>query len=278
MLHPILRAAILSGFAFLIVHLARTDQLGLYIAPRMELYVKLSALGLYAASIYQVYAALRALGGKEEHAHDCGCEHPPSPSLLKNIAIYTLFILPLALGFLLPNTPLESTLAAKKGMSLNAAATLSSPVGTDEDVLFPHDTFTESYAALAKDLHAVHGAIVISEAQYIETLTALDLYREPFLGREVQISGFVYRDASMTSTQFAIGRFAMNCCSADALPYGLLVEAADGAKYDTDTWLEATGALQLTVYNGKPTLQLSSPRLTQIERGDTPYVYPDYTF
>jgi putative membrane protein len=58
--HPLLRAFILTGFAMLIVYLVRTGNIGLYIAPRMELYVKLSAIGLYAAAIYQYYAAFRA--------------------------------------------------------------------------------------------------------------------------------------------------------------------------------------------------------------------------
>lgn len=101
MLHSAIRAAILSGFAFLIVHLARTDQLTLYTAPRMEPYVKLSALALYAAAGYQLYTAWQAFHGKTA-APACDCEHPPSTSWLKHIAVYSLFLLPLALGFLLP--------------------------------------------------------------------------------------------------------------------------------------------------------------------------------
>ncbi|MGO4375534.1 DUF1980 domain-containing protein, partial [Paenibacillus sp. MCAF20] len=121
MIHHLLRATILTGFAFFIVYLFQTDEMTLYIAPRMELYVKLSAIGLYAAAIYQIYAALQKRMGKQEV--DCGCEHDhePSPSIAKNTLIYGLFLLPLALGFLAPTGTLGSALAAKKGVSLSGS-------------------------------------------------------------------------------------------------------------------------------------------------------------
>jgi len=101
LLHHLLRAAILAGFAVFIVHLSRTGNLALYVESRMVVYVKLSAAGLYATAGYQLYAASRTISG--ERQADCGCAHEPSSSLFKNTLVYGLFLLPLALGFLLPD-------------------------------------------------------------------------------------------------------------------------------------------------------------------------------
>lgn len=101
MTHHLIRAAILTGFALLIAYLDYTNELVLYIASRMELYVKLSAIGLYAAAIYQIYAALQKRIGN--HPPDCECEMEHSSSLFKNTIIYGLFILPLLLGFFVPS-------------------------------------------------------------------------------------------------------------------------------------------------------------------------------
>ncbi len=60
LIHHLLRAAILTGFAMYIIYLVRTGNLTLYIAPRMVIYVKLSAMGLYATAIYQLFKAFRS--------------------------------------------------------------------------------------------------------------------------------------------------------------------------------------------------------------------------
>ncbi len=224
---------------------------------------------------------------------------------MKNTMIYGLFLLPLCLGFLLPNTVMGSTLAAKKGMSLNGSVNITRPAagntsGADQaaqisetpagagiynggstpqsaDEMFPSDVYTESYAAYAKKLYA-QDSIEVTEKQFIETLTTLDLYRQPFLGKQVVLSGFVYREPEMSSSQFALSRFAMNCCSADALPYGLMVSYMQAEKYKDDAWLKITGTLELTQYNGNPVLQIKASGLENIPAPDSPYVYPDYDF
>jgi putative membrane protein len=94
--HTIIRGLILTGFAFLIVRLDRSGSLGLYVASRTALYVKLSALGLYAASLFQFYSAIA-------RQPDCGCGCDSLSSPAKQTLVYMLFLLPLALGFLLPD-------------------------------------------------------------------------------------------------------------------------------------------------------------------------------
>ncbi|MDQ6419814.1 TIGR03943 family protein [Paenibacillus sp. LHD-117] len=294
MTQHLIRAFILTGFAMFIVYLFHTGDITLYIAPRMELLVKLSALGLYAAAVYQFYAALRARIIKRS-AEACECGHDHSPSKLKSAMIYGLFLFPLILGFLVPTGTLGSALAAKKGISFtgsevgvrtearlsgeeaneNSGSTL--PASDDLDALFPFDEFTVDHAALGKRLFA-QPIIRIPEHQFIETLTALDLYREAFIGKEIEISGFVYREEEMGAERLAVSRFAMNCCSADALPYGLMIQWPKASGYAEDEWVKATGTLATSNYMGNEILTLTATRIERIEAPESPYVYPDLEF
>ncbi|WP_337098130.1 TIGR03943 family putative permease subunit [Paenibacillus sp. YIM B09110] len=293
MIHHLLRATILTGFAFFIVYLFQTDEMTLYIAPRMELYVKLSAIGLYAAAIYQIYAALQKRMGKQEADCDCEHDHEPSPSIAKNTLIYGLFLLPLALGFLAPTGTLGSALAAKKGVSLSGSPSFErsdlitapvpevdlAPVSEEKklDALFPYDEYTIDHANYGKILYS-QPAIEVPEKQFIETLTTLDLYREAFLGKEVVLSGFVYREDEMGKDRFAVSRFAMNCCSADALPYGLMIEWPKGNEYAADEWVSVKGTLKTTSYMDNEIITLEATKIERIEAPATPYVYPDLEF
>ncbi|OMF28128.1 TIGR03943 family protein [Paenibacillus sp. FSL H8-0548] len=280
MTHHLIRAAILTGFAMFIVYLDHTGEMMLYIAPRMELYVKLSALGLHAAAVYQIYAALQKRLGRA--APSCDCEHEPSPSIFKNIIIYGLFVFPLLLGFLVPTGTLGSALASKKGVSLSGIegverAPATSTKDNSLDSLFPYDEYTEAHAAYGKQLYT-QPTISVPEVQFIETLTTLDLYREAFIGKQVEITGFVYREEDMGKERFAVSRFAMNCCSADALPYGLMIIWPKAMDYVEDEWISVKGSFTTSTYLDNEIITLEALKVERIKAPESPYVYPDFDF
>ncbi|RAP75354.1 DUF1980 domain-containing protein [Paenibacillus montanisoli] len=97
-IHHIIRSVILTCFGMFIIYLVRTGSLHQYVEPNLNLYVKLSAMGLFATAIYQLHTAWEKWHGIEAAA--CDCNHDPSPSAIANVFYYSLFLLPLALGFL----------------------------------------------------------------------------------------------------------------------------------------------------------------------------------
>lgn len=309
--HYFLRGVILFSFALFIVLLVRSDNLLYYIAPRMMIYVKLSAMGLYAISVYQLFLGFKALSGKIEL---CECQNLPSRSIFKNSIVYGLFILPLVLGLLMPNVVIGSALAAKKGVNLSSSnlvktsdlqtsnrmakentenisgividepikpeeSTKSDSKYTQEELekLFDYDIFTEFYAKFGMELYQ-NDIIRVEEEIYIETLTTIDLFLDTFVGKKVQLSGFVYREDNMTSQEFVVSRFAMQCCAADAAPYGMLVEYDQANKIAEDEWVRVTGTLTKTEFNGYEIMKLNVETLDKIEEPSSPYVYPNYDF
>jgi putative membrane protein len=281
----------------------------------MTLYVKLSAVALYVIAVYQLYLGFMSFFGKNQSC-DCGHISPSwwKNTIAYSLFIFPLllgFLLPdAALGSamaakkgvnLSSSAQIKTELLtreyqASKPDSLNKPSVDSIPSKFKDnnaaselfeseeensqkvlDDLFPYDSFTEYYAKFAKQLYTEE-VIPIKEELFIETITTLDLYINQFTGKKVKISGFVYRQDDMSEDQFAVSRFAMSCCSADAAPYGLFSEYPNAEKYANDTWVEVVGTLGKTNFNDFEIMKLNIEQITTIDAPANTYVYPNYEF
>jgi len=375
-LHYYIRGGILFGLTSYIVYLVQLDKLHYYIVPRMAPYMKLSVIALYMLALYCIYLAWQEKGKHEhtresEHSHEhqhihehddhnCSCQHEVPRSKTKSVLLYSIFIVPLLLGFAMPDQLMGSDIAAVKGMNLSASngaslqqtkvadldsfdvqvpsveGSLEASTGSDPkvdleaenkatveadakagatvdiegsgdvnqddevvdqsanemetknasnslvsstdddqsfDALFPSDQYSVELAELGKLLYQ-KDIIAVKEEGFLETLTSLDLYRDNFIGKTIRISGFVYREDDMSEDTFVISRMAMQCCSADASPYGFLVQWDDANAFEKDKWIEVIGTFGLTEYNGIEIVQLKATEITTIEAPNDPYVYP----
>jgi putative membrane protein len=143
--------------------------------------------------------------------------------------------------------------------------------------MFKNENFNEAYSKFGIKLYK-QDVISFNEKGFMETLTTLDLFTDNFVGKKVEISGFIYRENEMKSSQFVVARLAMQCCSADASPFGILVESSLASSFGTDSWVKITGVLGKTNFNGYDYMKLDAKSIEKIEAPKTPYVYPDYDF
>jgi uncharacterized repeat protein (TIGR03943 family) len=184
--------------------------------------------------------------------------------------------------------PIAESLQKPDGAATAQQGSTSSPLASNPEttkavtedqlkLLFPSDKYTEHYAAYAKKLYK-GSTIQVPENLYIETLTTLDLYSDSFQGKTIELSGFVYRDENMSDNQFVIGRFTVQCCSADAAPYGVLVQYEKGNLFATDQWIQITGKIDQTTFNGTKLMIIEADRIQKIEAPKELYVYPNYEF
>lgn len=147
---------------------------------------------------------------------------------------------------------------------------------TDElDKLFPADEYGMDYAKLGKRLYH-RDTIHVNTEGYLEMLTMLDLYKDNFKGKTIVISGFVYREDDMAKDEFVVSRMAMQCCSADATPYGFLVKSDKGSSLKNDTWITMSGTLSTTEYRGNEIIRLDATSIKVIPAPEDPYAYPYY--
>jgi uncharacterized repeat protein (TIGR03943 family) len=95
----------------------------------------------------------------------------------------------------------------------------------------------------------------------------------------LELSGFVYRQDGLQDNQFVVGRFAVQCCSADAAPFGVLVEFPDAKLWANDAWVHLSGTMQKTTFDGEDIMMLKVDQATKLDTPkDKQYVYPNPNF
>lgn len=266
--HYFIRSLILLGFALYIGHLSSSGSLHYYIAPDMARWINYSTIPLTVMSLSLAY---QALFHKENKL--CGCEQPLPQSIYKNITIYGLFLLPLLLGTLLPDQALGSMTAAKKGMSLSSPALSSDQLSTRFKA---PDKYNTEFADIAKIIYQQQ-VIEVKPEVYSEIIGAIELFKDQFVGKKIKISGFVYEDRSLNQNrEFILGRFLVQCCTADANPFGVLVIADQPIEsLQKDSWVEVQGVLRTELRDGKEIIAIAAEQINKISRPDSPYVYPN---
>lgn len=173
--------------------------------------------------------------------------------------------------------PSPASTAAPGGPAVLTAGASTAAAADPLDALFPHDEYSADLAKLAKKLYK-KDFISIQETGFMEVVSSVDFYMDQFIGKKVDISGFVYREADMAENQFVVSRFAVQCCSADASPFGFMVDSSLGKGLNKDAWVKVTGTLNATEYGGNRILKIDATKVERIPAPKTPYVFPDFDF
>ncbi|MGF7049588.1 putative repeat protein (TIGR03943 family) [Paenibacillus sp. DS2015] len=273
-IHYLVRTFILLGFAYYINHLIQTDSLHYYIAPRMEPFIRACPIPL---CVLAFFVAWHALFGQGEQL--CDCQHPVSNSIIRNTCYYGLFILPLTLGYLLPIQTLGSAAVDQKGMNIanpyhsHSATTAAIQSEKQQPKFIPRDEFAIEFADLAKLIYE-EPIIQVRPEIFSETIGAINLFKSEFVGKSIELSGFVYRDAAMSEARMvAIGRFLVQCCTADATSFGVLVNLPDQPTYPMNTWIHVRGVIGVSSYEGEDVITIQPVEVQEIPQPLTPYIY-----
>ncbi|MED4581724.1 TIGR03943 family protein [Brevibacillus choshinensis] len=309
--HYFLRSLILIGLTGLLAQLIITDRLGHYLAPRLHMfsYVTLGILlMLTLVSLRQAF-----LGAT---AYDCDCEdaHKLPRSLWRSVLVYGMFVLPLAMGFFMPDQILGSDVAEKRGITLlsndvkklaevagaantpntptqsvtslqgnsshqggEADPTASIPVRSNEQIRQKFSTtgLGDFYTDMAVSLYK-QPVIMLDDKVFLDGLTTMELYAKEFAGKEIETLGFVYRQPDFTAHQFVVARFSVSCCTADANVFGVLVENDQGSNWAKDSWVKVRGKLEARTVDGYDMLVLRASKIEQVKPPKDPYVYYNY--
>ncbi|MBP2656949.1 MAG: hypothetical protein H6Q73_4518 [Firmicutes bacterium] len=199
------RAIILLGFIIL-----------LYVNPQFLCLTKITSYLLFPMCITQLANIFRpAYTFKDQHGHNHSF-----------LWIYTPFIFVLGLSFAVSSNTLNANLVNAKGLN----SQLSVPAVTLEEYPRP----------LASKLHQLQ-LIEVTDPDYSEIMSELELYPNDYISKELTMTGFVFRPPGITNNQFSLVRYVIVCCPSDALPYGVLCEVKDASKYKDGTWLSIKG-------------------------------------
>ena len=250
-IEQLLRLLILAGFAFLFHKVISSGHLLQLIHPQFTLNAKLG-WGLFI--LLAVAQTLRLFS----HPHtQTGCCHNHQFAG----CFYYVFIGTLAVFLLIPAKPLGAITAEQKGMKYLDSG-YSTPASTLPDRNPP-----------ASGSGPGQPALLINDDNHIRLITAMYEDTARFIGREINLKGFVYRPNQLKPNQFMVVRFEISCCAADGMPSGLLVEWPDSHLFKNDTWMEVQGKIQQGNYEGIAVPLLIATKAVSIAPLASPYVY-----
>ncbi|NMH69068.1 TIGR03943 family protein [Bacillus sp. RO3] len=289
--HTLIRGIILIGYALLVLKLFLTFHLQNFVAPKMHGYM------YFALGVFIVLGAIQIIRGTSSVAakeHHCDCEgHELPKGFLKSSIVYALFVFPIVVGFLLPDNLLDSSVAAKRGVKVGNTL-FSTPPASDsnginqdesnedrmssmEPTLDPYDEFPlEKDFDKLKEIVNESEKIFVRDEQYIQTLSLVDESLDNHVGKEIQLTGFVYKDEGFSEDELVISRFSVTCCVADASVYGLLARDSELSKLEPDTWINVSGVIDKVDFNGQEMPVLKNPVFEVIEPPANPYVEEFY--
>lgn len=309
-----IRGIILIGFTLLMIKLLVTGNMVNFIAPKMLPFMYFAIVVFLFLGVIQIWRS--GSKKQAELYCDCGVDHAAPSSPARSFFVYLLFIIPIVTGFLFPEVVLDSSVAAKRGFKSFATASTESveqETGTEKaeayledpeaymrelderigdkvlessenipDVPLEHpegfevqERPEEIYAQLEKEMLEMD-TIQFTEENYIAMTTILDQNPEKFVGKKVEILGFVFREHDFDENQFVVARFGLSCCVADASVFGTLASYPDANQIGDDKWVKLEGTLTTTIYQDWTLPSIDVSNIEVVEQPEAPYVYEKY--
>lgn len=235
------KAGLLVGLGIYFAYNIASGNITNYISERF------SWLSYVASALFLllgVAAVVNMLRHGVEHEHHHDDDHDHTPVSWKVLAVMAV---PLVLGTLIPSKPLGSS-AVDGNISLSAVSVTSATTFTTDPMQW---NVLDWLRAFNKS----------------EDITS-------FNGKQADVIGFVYREATFGDNQFMIARFTVSCCVADASAIGVPVVWDKASDYTQDTWVEIKGTFQVGEFRGDTVPILNATSITQVEQPAHPYLYP----
>lgn len=251
-IHRLIKSLVLLSSFNLIRVLLGAEQLSLYIHPRFTFFTEVAdyLLLIMALAEFCRIVSISNVPVNSLHQHFHG--HDLNGG-------YILFVATLFFAMVFPNTTLDATQVANRGLNTRITPDTA--------------TIASLPRPLAEKLKLTK-EIEVTDLDYTEVMSELNQFPDDYIGKEVSMTGFVFRSPEQTSNQISLVRYVITCCTADALPYGILCEAKSPENYPAGTWLEITGVVQKGKYDDEPVGMVKLSSIKKIAEPKHPYVFP----
>ena len=244
-----LQALILAALGIFFLQKIWSGTLFWYINQRFMALTLIAALGFLALA-QTVLLRRNQAAPEEPHDHD-GHEHHDHQH--NPLPVWSLWIvaLPVLLGILLPAKPLGSAAIANRGVNTTAPLTAGAAQPAKLD-------------------------IAPTDRTILDWIRVFNYSSDPktFEGQPADVIGFVYHDGRLKGEQFLAGRFAVNCCVADAMAIGVIVQWPDSQSFADNSWVRVHGAVQASEIDGRPIPLIVAESVEPVPPPELPYLYP----
>lgn len=186
-----------------------------------------------------------------------------------------ILFLPIIAIFFAGTGKISLSLAKNRSNNFSMANKKASQVEDNTAKKEPSDNSYSQYDFTKVDYDVVDAAY----SSIVDYLSNTDGVKNA-TGKTIRIRGFTVKKADyITPGYFAIGKYNISCCVADASVYGLLVDY-DLSKIEDNGWYEIEGVLEkVTNKWGYETLAIKAVKVTEIDKNSEQlYIYPCYAY
>ncbi|WHY88743.1 TIGR03943 family protein [Neobacillus novalis] len=285
--HHLFRGIILIGFMLLLLKLLLTNNITLFIAPKMNGFVYFTLFVFLLLGVLLIFR-----GTSEENAHyDCECEGEHSYPKLKlmSLLLYLIFIIPITTGLLFADHVLGSSVAKNRTLKLGAdsqdmaniqpvkknssSSNPSQPDSTlgSSSAEMPEPLTQTEYSSLTSNLLQAP-SVNVTDDTYVPMVNIIQEKLPKMIGKTITIKGFIYREKNLFQDQIIIARYGITCCVADASVYGIMAKGIV-ASLPNDKWIQVTGTIEQTIFDGSsiPIINIQDYKIIPVPK--QPYVY-----
>ena len=270
----IIKILILLGFSLFYFKIIVNNEITMYVHPRIVPFV---VLGMIAMFIISLFLAFDSFHNKKKKIK------------FKN---YVIFIIPLIMIFFMESNSASSTKIKSSDINANTSFDISSNSNvnsTNHDNTL-NNTANEATGELdlyggksesdvkgtsdKKELDIKDNVINVNAKNFVFSLDEIIDNTDKYVGQEIEITGFLYKNENLKNNEFVVGRFMMVCCAADMQIAGIRCENSKLESYDNDTWIKVKGKIKKDIYEGTVDPVIVVEYLEKDLNPDTSYVYP----
>ena len=270
----ITKILILLGFSIFYFRIIMNNEIMMYVHPRIIPFV---VLGMIAMFIIAAFLAKDSFHNKKKKVK------------FKN---YVIFIIPLIMIFFMESNSASSTTIKSSDINANTSFDISSNSNLNNanqdnnlnntsneagGALDLYDGKTESDVKITsdkKELEIKDNVINVNSKNFVFSLDEILDNPDKYVGKEIEITGFVYKDSNFKENEFVVGRFMMVCCAADMQIVGIRCQGNNLESYDNDTWIKVKGKIKKDTYEGMIDPVIIVDHMERDLNPDTSYVYP----
>ena len=252
-------------YSVIILYVIIFDKLKNFLAPNMQIYLKLSFIPLLLIGL--VLCLNKNINYKFKFSD-------------------IILLLPLIMLVLSGDGRLDANFALNRMTSLDKTSSLSRLESNKEEeniVVTPNlDLSNEEENKTLEDYDFTNPYFDVTDSSY-DTLANYITFASKatkFIGKTIRVRGFAITNAAyLSSGNFSIGKYGISCCAADANFVGFIAKY-DTSKIENNKWYEIEGVIEEGIYNQTEKIQVI--RVINIKeingKKEEQYVYPCYSY
>jgi uncharacterized repeat protein (TIGR03943 family) len=242
----VVRAALLAGFGVLVAKLFVTGQMGKYMSSSVDGLTAAAGVAMLLMAVVEARSTQSLQAGESSHAS--------RGDAVERALTYALVAGTLTLGLLMAPR------------ALGTAALGGEDLGNFLLVFQPGARAVESAQPAPPD-----GPI----ADIADLLAYLDRVGEAGVGQPARVAGLVASSGRLEAGEFALLRYTIVHCVADARPIGLVLTNVT-SDLDQDQWVLVDGVVGVREWAGSRLLTIEARSVTPSEQPDDPYLHPTF--